>query len=231
MTRVLFAAPTYDYKFSAEYVASMMQTTIHLIKRGHEVEARFIGGLCFIDLARCGLATYFLQTKADCLFFIDADVGWDWQAVERFINYDKGVVAGLVPKKWDDNPYHDNGLTGVVEGGLLQAIEAPTAFMCIKREVFERLDREYPEYKDYMTLKNGPAYFQTGYMVDKEKKLIDGVFRGEDIFFCLQWQKLGEFVWIDPNVTFTHRGSKAWSGNYMQHGVEKGKFTVAERST
>jgi hypothetical protein len=45
---------------------------------------------------------------------------------------------------------------------------------------------------------------------------------GEDMFFCRQLVAMGEYAWIDSDVTFTHRGSKAWKGNFYEHCVSTG---------
>jgi hypothetical protein len=163
-TKVLFATPTYDYQFSCDYLSSMMATSIYLAQHDVEVSGRFVGGICFIDLARNDLVKFFME-ETDCtdLFFIDADVGWDWRVVPRFLNAPQEIVAGLVPKRRDEKQWHDNAITGNQQDGLLECLEAPTAFMRIKRSVFEKLDRAYPEYADYNTLEHGKAYFQTGW--------------------------------------------------------------------
>jgi hypothetical protein len=218
-SKVLFATPTYDYGFCAEYVTSMIQSTIYLRHHNIDVFARYVGGMCFIDLARNDIVKYFLSTDATDLFFIDADVGWDYKATRRFIEDPHEIVAGLVPKRWEGAPYHDNALTGECEGTLLSTLEAPTAFMRIKRSVFAILDEAYPEYAEYDTLDKGRPYFQTGFT--------NRNFQGEDIFFCRQWIKLGGKIWIDPDVTFSHRGQKPWQGNYQQYAVEKGILRLA----
>lgn len=220
MQKVLFATPTYDFHFSVEYQTSMLQAAISLERQGVETRARYVGGLCFIDLARNELVDYFKTTDCTDLFFVDADVGFDYRVVKRFLDYPQEIVGGLVPKRWDGHPYHDNAMTGKVENGLIETLECPTAFLRIKRSVFDTLDEAYPEYAEYHTLNKGKPYFQTGY-VDKR-------FIGEDIFFCRQWTKLGRSVWIDPDVRFTHRGQKFWEGNFLQFGVENGNFSVKE---
>jgi hypothetical protein len=45
---------------------------------------------------------------------------------------------------------------------------------------------------------------------------------GEDIYFCRRWCETGEFLWIDSDVTFTHRGSKVWKGNFYEHAKSSG---------
>lgn len=218
--KVMFATPTYDFTFCAEYTASLMMTTIHLCHHKIDSIAQFVGGMCFIDLARNKLTNAFLKTDATDLFFIDSDVGWDYKAVKRFLEYDEEIVAGLVPKRKMPTFYHDNALTGEINHNLIASLEAPTAFMRLKRSVFEKLDNAYPEYKDYYTLETGPAYWQTGY-VNKN-------FLGEDIFFCRQWIALGEKIWIDPQVDFSHRGSHDWRGQFIDYAMDKGTISAVK---
>jgi hypothetical protein len=227
MHKVLFATPTYDYRFSVEFMSSMMATSIYLTQHGVQVSGRFVGGICFIDLARNDLVKFFLE-KTDCteIFFIDEDVGWDWRSIPRIINSPQEIVAGLVPKRRDENQWHDNALTGHIDEGLLECLEAPTAFMRIKRSVFAKLDAAYPEYKKFNTLEHGNAYFQTGWTVEGNGQIHD--FRGEDVFFCRQWVKTGGKIYIDPDVNFTHRGPNAWKGNYMRAGVEMGRLQITQ---
>jgi hypothetical protein len=223
--KVFFATPTYDYNFCAEYAASMMMTAIHLTAKKIEMCAQFVGGMCFIDIARNKLTQAFLKSNATDLFFIDADVGWDYKVIERFLEYDEEIVAGLVPKRAVPTFYHDNAMTGEIQGGLLCSLEAPTAFMRLRRSVFDKLDIAHPEYSKHSTLDCGPAYWQTGYVQGKEGYKD---FLGEDIFFCRQWIAMGEKIWIDPQIEFTHRGSKEWKGNFIEYAIDKGSIQATK---
>lgn len=37
-------------------------------------------------------------------------------------------------------------------------------------------------------------------------------FWGEDYWFCMRWKEQGGEIWVDPDITFTHTGSKQYSG-------------------
>jgi hypothetical protein len=223
--KVMFATPTYDYQVCGEYLAAMMMTSIHLTHLKVEVTAQLVAGLCFIDLARNKLTKAFLDSDATDLFMIDADVGWEYKAVKRFLDYKQEVVAGLVPKKIDGEAFHDNALTGEIEDGLLASLEAPTAFIRIKRSALEKYVEAYPQFKDYYTLDTGAAIWQTGFSQSPAGTMD---FKGEDIFFCRQWIAMGEKIWIDPQVEFTHRGSRAWKGNFIEYAVAKGTIKATK---
>ena len=214
---VLFGTPSYDKQVCVDYLQSMVTTSILLTAQKVHMHLNIHAGNCFIDRARNAIVHYFLnETEATDLIFVDADIGWDATAIGRVLSHEAEIVAGLVPKREADHTpkYHQNALTGVMQNGLFQAIEAPTAFMRIKRSAFAKLDAAYPELHDkskYVDWDH-PPYFQTG----------GNVFQGEDINFCRKWVAMGEFVWIDSDINFTHRGTSTWKGNFYDHAVSTG---------
>jgi hypothetical protein len=222
---VLFATPTFEKSVSVDYHASMLDTQTECVKHRIAFGSRLIAGNQFIDVARNTLVDHFLNSEDHFtdLVFIDADQGWDAKAIPRILSHPQGVVAALPPKKCEEPSYHSNAITGKIENGLFQALEAGTGLMRIKREVFERMDAAFPELKQMIDKENGwphTPYFQRG-------NTKYGGWLGEDIFFCRQLIAMGEFVWIDSDVTFTHRGSKVWKGNFYEHAVSSGLLKLA----
>jgi hypothetical protein len=220
---VLFATPVHGGWVSMDYAACMFATQAEMARRRIPCAVRMIAGRYWTDIARNELVDYFLKSDLGFtdLFFIDADEGWDEKVIPRFLRYRQDVVAGLPPKKCDEEQYHSNAITGVIEDGLFQALEAGTGFMRIRRSVFERMDKAF----DFKPLMEGEAgwphtpYFQSG---NTPYGRI-----GEDIFFCRQMCAMGEFVWIDSDVNFVHRGDKAWQGNFYEHAVKTGMLVKA----
>lgn len=219
---VLFGSLSLSPDISIDYLSSMLATQTECLKHGIPWGHRIRHGLQFVDLARNELADYFLKSpEYTHLFFIDADQGWDPKAIIRMIYSGKDVVAALPPKKCDPPTFHDNAIVGH-EGHLFKAIEAGTGCMCIKREVFERMDAHFPDLAiDHLGKPVGDPfswpttpYFQSG--------MGKYGWTGEDMFFCRQLVAMGEFIWIDSDVNFSHRGSKAWKGNFYEHLVNKG---------
>lgn len=197
---VFIATPTYDEWLAKEHCTSLFETGILLSQAGYSVSYAVLSGNPFLDLARNELVEKFLASDADDLLFIDADVGWDAKAVTRVLSHKQEIVGGLVPKRdqTNDSSFHQNALTGVMQGCLMEAKEIPTAFLKINRAVFEKLER---------------PYFKIG---DNAKDF------GEDIYFCRKAVKAGFSMWIDSDISFSHRGGKAWKGNFFDHCVKSG---------
>lgn len=203
---VFIATPTYDEWLCKEYTSNLLETGIILAQAGYEVYHSIASGNPFLDIARNDIVEKFLATDAESLLFIDADVGWDPKAVLRVLSYEQEVVGGLVPKRdtMKEDSFHMNAITGVMlENGLMQAKEIPTAFLKISRSAFEKLKK---------------PYFKIG---SSEKDF------GEDIYFCRRWIETGNFMWIDSDITFTHRGGKAWKGNFYDYALKSGLLIKA----
>lgn len=198
---VFIATPTYDEWNCIEYTSCLAETAVRLTQAGIGMYHAFKPGNPFLDLARNELVDKFLASDADDLLFIDGDVGWDPKVVTRILSYPHEIVGGLVPKRdaASDSTFHQNAITGVMSPeGLFQSLELPTAFMRIKRSVFDKLSK---------------PYFKIGASAKDF---------GEDIYFNRRWCELGEFCWIDSDITFTHRGGKAWKGNFFDHCIKTG---------
>lgn len=206
---VFIATPTYDEWVCIEYASSLFETGVALGSAGVGMCHCILPGNPFLDLARNKLVEEFLKSEATDLLFIDADVGWDAKMVTRVLSHPQEIVGGLVPKRdaRTDSSYHKNAMTGVMSPeGLFQTMEIPTAFLRIKRSAFERLQARGvgTELLPFFKIGSRPGDF------------------GEDIYFCRRWCETGEFLWIDSDITFTHRGGRVWKGNFFEHCVESG---------
>jgi len=176
----------------------------------------FRPGLQFVEVARNLLCTEFLQNypAATDLFFIDDDVGgWPREKVIEFINRPELIVAGVYPYR-TDNPQFPVKLQ-LVDGkvvernGLYLAAEIPAGFMRLKREVVEHFAAKSQTFgwleKDGQ-MKTVFSIFERG--------IHNGEFWGEDAFFSARCHDEGIEMWIDPDIKFKHRGSKAWEGRF-----------------
>lgn len=204
---VFIATPTYDEWVCIEYASSLAESAVRLTQAGIGMYHAIAPGNPFLDMARNQLVEKFLATDATDLLFIDADVGWDAKAITRVLSYGEEIVGGLVPKRDAKNEslFHQNAITGVMSReGLFQCLELPTAFMRIRRSAFAKLAK---------------PYFKIG-TADKDF--------GEDIYFCRRWCERGEFLWIDSDISFSHRGGKAWRGNFYDHCIKTGALRTAE---
>ena len=126
----------------------------------------------------------------------------------RLLGHRAPVVGSLYTRREPNSPYVANFMheVQVQSDGLLQCIELGGGFMKAHIEVFENLERIFPNlsYTDRDTGKHRCAFFQQGaYPTDLKP---DGDWMTEDFFFswCCRMVKIP--LWLDTQIRCRHRG-------------------------
>ena len=221
---IFFATPCYGGMITDQYFLSMFKTTQALSQVPCSFRLTTLRNESLVTRARNILTAMFLDSDASHLFFLDADIEWEPDAILRAISADKDIVASAYPKKALPIQYALNfkfidpvNKRIRFENGLVEVLDASTGFFCIKRQVFERMMLEYPElhYKndsniDEKIAKYCYAFFDTH--IDEE----DRRYLSEDYRFCRLWQKLGGEIWLDPNTKLNHKANISSCGNIME---------------
>lgn len=224
--RVLICIPAYDAKVSVPTCQSLV-FSIAAASRVHAINIEFECGNAIIARARNELLAKFMAGGYDQLFFIDADLGWQPDALLRLTNYPEEIVGGIYPYRYDDA--HDAGKWPVKwvakpgetleanEHGLLEVDGAPTGFLRIRRSAVEKLISANPD-----KLVQCPNAVNGWYYALFNNEVRNGKFTGEDYYFCDLWKQIGGKVWIDPNIGFEHMGVKSWRGNLSSTLIAQG---------
>lgn len=178
------------------------------------------------------------------LFWIDSDIGFDIDSAFRLLLSDYEVAAGVYPLKKENWPaeglpvnmtemdfinnyqmFTANASVPknkrkkeinlvVNEDGFMEMSEAPTGFMVIKRSIFEKIMKKYPELQyvsdSHGVENNGLHYRFFDVMVHPESKR----YLSEDYGFCYLWEKMGGKIYLDARSNLTHQGYKMYRGNF-----------------
>ena len=229
--KVVICTPSLDGNFSIEYHQSLVESIFILQSLNIAVDRSIVRGDCFIGKSRNHLVNLFYEQQGESLFFVDADQGWDAKAFVRMVLDHHEIVAGAVPKKADKEENGEMQFNNVdlvtneksdcyVENGLLQARSVGTGFMRIKKSALDKFIKAYPE---KYNAGDGSKDFHHRIF---ESGIINGQFWGEDLYFCKKWCDLGEKLWIDPNIDFSHVGRKVYTGNYLQYLQSRPTYTI-----
>lgn len=243
-SKLFIATPCYGGALTEPYFKSILRLVFFFDKHNIPLQFGTIANESLVPRARNTLAAFFLRSDCTHLLFIDADIEFKVEDVVRLIAADKDVVVGAYPKKginWDlvrrhvldnkDTPNSDIGASGSeyainfnfknleersieVQDGLVSLKDAGTGFMLIKRSVFDKMTKAYPElqYNNDINVdkdldKHTYALFDT--IIEQSSKR----YLSEDYTFCRRWQELGGQVWLDPNISLNHYGTYAFPGN------------------
>ena len=247
--KLFIATPMYGGMAHGLYIKSSLDLQTTMNKYAIETKFSFLFNESLITRARNYLVDEFLRSDHTHLLFIDSDIHYNPQDVLALMALDKDVIGGPYPKKsmnWGNiaqaaraNPNMDpkelEQLVGeyvfnVVKGTKqfsvtepLEVMEIGTGFMMVKREVFERMEKEYPTIKykpDHIGQANFDgsryihAYFDT--VIDYKESITGGGserYLSEDYMFCQMWRKLGGSIFLCPWMKTQHVGTYAFTGN------------------
>ena len=243
----MFALPCYDRSLTEPFFMSFMKTVMYCKDIGLKFGVSTVTD-SLINRARNNLVAKFMANpQFTHLVFLDVDLSFKAEDIVKLLWHDKDIITGSYPIKeinWDKviknvnngiaskdlgkkstrfvvNPVKKGNNVIETDNGAISVHDAGTGFMCIKREVFEKLIVAYPELKfndDTGSMKGAEldytyAFFNS-YVDD------DGRFVSEDYGFCRYWQKIDGKVWVDPGIEIGHLGRMLYEGNMIDYLIE-----------
>jgi hypothetical protein len=212
------ALPAYDFKVSLKLAVSLARLAQAAPQHGIDIQIGSVCGCSVVSRARNLLAKDFLESKCTDLIFIDSDINFEPEDVLRLMAWTsepkKGIVAGVPRVRGEEKVYislldYDENNELTMNGmGLVRAKRVATAFMMVRRDVFETLVEAHPEwtYYDKKTDRMLPALF--------DFKLTEEGYMGEDFLFCDRTREVGFEVWVDPTIKLGHMGVQEYLGDF-----------------
>lgn len=215
---LFIALPAYDFKVSLKLAVSLAKFSRASAEHGIDIQIGSICGCSVVSRARNLLAKDMLESECDFLLFIDSDINFEPDDIFRLMAWGtdpkKGIVAA-VPRTRNESKvyiatldYDANGDLTMNGMGLVRAKRVATAFMLVRREVFETLEKKHPEWAYYDSKTNRTLSCMFDF------QLADEGYIGEDFLFCDRVRSHGFEVWIDPSITLGHMGVQEYVGNY-----------------
>jgi GT2 family glycosyltransferase len=172
-----------------------VQTLLALYKSSPHVAQLVIQHGPYIHINRDRLVEQALKGDYTHLFFVDNDVCFSPEVLDRLISRDKDIIAApynhktLPPMSMIRiKDVNGNFVAGKIEDlpkEPFKVFALGTGCMLIKMEVFKKLDRPWFYYEP---------------LTDKDEGM------GEDIYFCDNANKHGIEVWCDPTMQIGHIG-------------------------
>jgi hypothetical protein len=215
---LLIASAFYEIKAYSPYITSIMSSLRVLQESGVEYSYFEISGDSYVDRAKNALVDKFLKTHHTHLMIIDSDLGWDVNGFGRLIKAaisGAEVVGGAYLCKGEWNTYavtpvlKDAQYVGNKDCGELafNVTSLPGGFIIYSRKA---LERTRPALRTYDM--DGPVLEAFRCEIDET-----GVRLGEDIYFQRKYMEMGGKIYLIPDITLTHYGTKGYEGNYNTH--------------
>jgi|TARA_R100001510_G_scaffold50815_1_gene50114 hypothetical protein len=231
-------------KFQQECFAKKISCSFTLLKSSLVTQGR---NLCVAEMLSH-------EDKYTHLLFIDSDIDFNGSTIFKMLDFDKDIISVPYPMKtlsWDKiwrrldlkegaiNDVNDLAKAGftfpvkvedpnsvTVNRGLMELTHAPTGCMLIKREVLEKMIKEYPHLEIFQpTIINGKQVKKDN-MYNLFDTLHDPVtkrYYGEDFGFCQRWVDIGGKVYAYIDEYITHVGEYSYCGRFKDDLVQATK--------
>ena len=199
----------------------------------------------------------FMESDCTHMLFIDSDISFNFKMIERMINYNKEICLVPYPiKGMDSNKIKSRILAGEtmdalllgnqytmsvadpsnvkVTNGFIEVDRGPAGCMLIKKEVIEKLIKEYPEFTiNQHTLIDGKLvkrnhmynFFDTYWNKD------DKTYTGEDFYFCKLCKHVGNKMYALVDEYISHHGEYSYTGRLLDEFKRTDTSTQIEAKT
>jgi len=196
-TKIHISIPCLD-SIKADTVASLLSWT-NQTKLDFSLD---IQQNTYIHYARNKAVWQAVNQKATHLMFIDSDMAFPTNGIEKLLSRNLDIVGGLYFGRIVPFPVAKvkhpklNGLTNplsIPNKDLLEVLAVGTGFMLINMDVFKKMD--------------APFFFHAipeDFGMDAQPFPHNEI--GEDVAFCLKARSYGYKVWIDSTIPLTHIG-------------------------
>ena len=245
----IFVATPVHSDCSIHYTQALLEFQKLALDKGVETQFCLLKS-SLITQGRNLCVSAFLETKHTHMLFIDSDIYFNSKAIFTMVEKDKELISIPYPLKtmmWDKlfmkmqkglvkkpedikkwlNTYPmkvENPNSIMVDNGVMEVTHSPTGCMLIKRSVFEKMIKAYPN-KDIVqkTVING-KYVDRPHMWNFFDCLHDPEtksYLGEDFSFCKLWKDIGGKCYAYVEAGTVHIGEHAYEGRFVDELITK----------
>jgi len=198
-------------------VRSLLSLQAHITQKGHTVTFDIVAGGSILPKVRNGIVKRFIDSGADVLVFIDSDMVYDAETIEKLVDAPFDVSIANYRKRNNEVTYmaepirRDGEVIGhQVDGETwLRTERGGTGIMAIKRGVITTMVNCYPKLAYMDNGESIPCLF--------DFRMVGGQYMGEDYTFCQRWTGIGGKIYILANVFIGHIGDIVYGGNYHEY--------------
>ncbi len=182
-------------------------------------------GDSLVSRARNHITSQFLKSDCTHLLMIDSDLTFSNEHIKRILSHGEDIVGGFYPKKSEGAPQLVCNIKKdqppMDDRRLLDLKYIGTGFICVARNVFEKMIEVYGK--------------EISYLSDNDRKTIEhdlwpvGVyhykdgqpsrFLSEDWYFCQRAIDCGFKVWGDMGILLKHSGSATYPLSYQEKEI------------
>ncbi len=193
-----------------------------LERRGYPL--RRVGGYANIDVGRSQMVTDALRDGFEETFWVDSDVGFDPNDVDRLRSHNLPIVCGIYPQKGKRAlACHvmpgSQAMTFGKQGGLVELLYAATGFLLVRREVYIDIQE-----KTKLPMCNERfGHPMIPYFLSLIRPIDDGYwYLADDYAFCQRARDAGYRIFADTTIRLWHIGQYRYA--WEDAGMDRPRY-------
>lgn len=207
------ATPCYGGLAHALYMRSLMALRAACGAEGVALQLDVGGGEALIGRGRASMMAKFLAGPASHLLFVDADVGFEPEAVFRLLRSGRDVVGGIYPRKAPATGFEVGPALGEPDAEGFQSVAYVGAgFLLVSRDAAAKICAAHPQLQAGLGDVRGAQVARAVMVFDSFIDADTGLYLADHQAFCRRWRDLGGQVWADLRSTLSHVGEATASG-------------------
>lgn len=225
--------------FYTPYVHSVVRLQGHIARNKWQLTFASISYADIVESRNSLLTHWYDKTDATHLLFVDADMGYDPQAVVDMVRLDRPLVGAIYPKRQIDldrmaklaaegTPperaraqalefiVRRNAKSRLIDRqGFISVDACGTGLLLIRRDCVATMLQKMPQLSDPHAPKHSPfARSLTRLIRAFDPVTVDGARLSEDFSFCHRWRQSGGEIWASATHAITHVGLQRFTGRY-----------------
>jgi hypothetical protein len=211
LRNVLIGTPALSGDVNCWYADSMFDSIKLGLYNGINIIPSILHNESILPQARNELLKLAHDNNMESIVFIDSDQRWQPEALLAVINSQYDVFGLPVISKTDEYgkfniKLHDLENLHYDEDGNLEVTGIGTGFLKISAKALDALWESSRE-----------LHFRgKALRMICEYGEVESEFVSEDYNLCRKLKDLGYGIWINPNQTVSHLGTKQWDGNFAE---------------
>jgi len=229
--KVAIMTPAYNGQIHISNAQSVASALFHLNQRNYTVGWLHYGNVASVTKARNALVCEALETGFDDLVFIDSDIAFAPEMLERLLSHDLDMVAGVQQANVAFNadgevvknyPYAVQLKDGKIKlnQGVGEVENVSTAFLRLRAPAVRDLIKKVPHLKYADPQVTGWENWLYALFEHRmyPHPTIPGArkYHGEDYSFCQLWKEHGGKIYADMFIQLRHIKSVNLDGHPMK---------------
>jgi hypothetical protein len=208
MRKVIIATPAMDGRVEGIFAYSLAETVRLGMTSGIYFQPLIVMHDALIEQIRDDLFAMVYGHDVSDVLWVDGDLSWEPTQALRLLSHNVDVVGGTYRRKEDVETYVVKCQPSRLHAGANGLIEVDALGCGFLRMSRMAMDYLWDASAPYIG-KSGAARRRVFELLLSGDRLVS-----EDVSVCLKLRQGGFQVYLDPTITCTHKGAKAWVGDF-----------------